>query len=203
MLPKIFNWISVASFLMLCMVYIYFVNTYTINTPYLDDTSLIDFLFQVTQKDVTWSKFFQAFFRSDNDHCLAIPRLIILLDYWLNNSINYTHFIILINCLIFVILYFFYIEFKQIKVSFYYFLPVVLLWLQPQYYEVAFWGLTGMQHTILTIFVLLIIQLIYSQKKSHYIIAMIIGLLATFTHGNGILSYPTALFILLIQRRLR
>ncbi len=183
----------------LFLVYNYF---FSVDFPFQDDLVLVNFVNEVTN-GVTTTEFFQYLFRTDNDHKVVLPRLIALINYLLTGHLNFKAFIGLVSINLLYILYFLFLQFRKLHLPLYYFLPVPFLFLQPQHYEVSVWAINGMQHSFLTVFLLTAILLVSKPSKLAYFGAILCCFLATFTHGNGILSFPALIFYFLCYQNFR
>ena len=176
---------------------------FSINFPFQDDLLLLDFTEKVDSGNLDFTTFIKELFKTYNDHKVVIPRLISLLDYKINGYLNFKLYIGLISINLLYILFFLYSQFKKTLLPLYYFIPVPLLFLHPQYYEVSLWAINGMQHSYLTAFLISAIFLISRHTKQGFYGAVVFCFLATFTHGNGILSFPAIIFYLLCYREFK
>ncbi len=163
---------------------------FAVNFPFQDDFLLLQFVEGITKSNVGFDQFISALFSTQNDHKAVIPRLIALANYEITGSLNYKFYILLTNLIIGFIYYFFYKEFKKLKLNLYYFIPVGLFLFQPLYYEISSWALSGMQQTYTTVFTILALNSISKNSTKGMFLAIIFCFLATFTHGNGIFSFP-------------
>ncbi|GGM80263.1 hypothetical protein GCM10010967_10070 [Dyadobacter beijingensis] len=142
-------------------------------------------------------------FRTFNDHKAVVPRFISLIEYWITGHLNFRFYIFLVSVNVIYIFYFIYLNFKKAKLPLYYFVPVPFLFFHPLYHEVSSWALTGMQHTYLTAFLVTAITLASRGTSAAFYGAMVCCFLATFTHGNGILSFPAIIFLFLCYKDFR
>ena len=126
---------------------------FTVNYPFQDDLLLLNFVNEVVN-GVDLPTFFELLFRTDNDHKVVIPRLIAFINYLISGTLNYKLYIALVWINLLFMLYFLYVQFKKMGLPLVYFIPVPLLFLQPQYYEVSQWAINGMQHSFLTVFLI-------------------------------------------------
>ncbi|WP_291199271.1 hypothetical protein [Dyadobacter sp.] len=101
------------------------------------------------------------------------------------------------------ICYFLYLSFRKAGLPLYYFIPVPLVLFQPMYYEVSNWALTCLQHPFLTAFLAAAILLAARGTKPAVYGAILCCFLATFTHGNGILTFPAIIFFYLCHKDFR
>lgn len=194
-----------SAFLIFLIVFIFlsYIYYFSVDFPFQDDLLLIDFVEKVDSGNLGFVTFFKELFKTYNDHKVVIPRLISLIDFKTNGYLNYKIYIGLISINLMYILYFLYSQFKKIKLPLFYFLPVPFLFLHPQYHEVSLWAINGMQHSFLTAFLVSAIYLISKNTKTGFYGAVVFCFLATFTHGNGILSFPAIIFYLLCYKEFK
>lgn len=198
-MPKHIALVITGLVIALFLVYNYY---FSVDFPFQDDLVLVNFVNEVSN-GVTTSTFLQNLFRTDNDHKVVIPRLIALFNYLLTGHLNFKAFIGLVSLNLLYILYFLFLQFRKLNLPLYYFLPVPFLYLQPQHYEVSLWAINGMQHSFLTVFLVTAILLVSKPSKLAYFGAIACCFLATFTHGNGILSFPALIFYFLCYQNFR
>ncbi|PWJ57129.1 4-amino-4-deoxy-L-arabinose transferase-like glycosyltransferase [Dyadobacter jejuensis] len=193
---KYLSWVVLLLLLFIFLSYNFF---YAVDFPFQDDFLLIQFAEGVTRPDATATIFFRELFSVHNDHKAVIPRLIALANYMLTGSLNFRTYIVLSLVNLSLIFYFLYVQFRKLKLPIYYFLPVAFLFFHPLYYDISGWSLNGMQHTFTTVFTLGAIALVGRNDWKGTWWALLFCLLATFTHGNGIFSFPAIIFYLVIQ----
>jgi hypothetical protein len=151
---KLYQFLSIAFIALIVSFFLVYSFLFTVNYPFQDDLLLLNFVNEVVN-GVNLQEFLGLLFRTDNDHKVVIPRLITLVNYILTGSLNYKFFIVLVWSNLLFILYFLYSQFRKFDLPISYFIPVPLLFLQPQYYEVSQWAINGMQHSFLTVFLVL------------------------------------------------
>lgn len=198
---SIITFISVLIIGVVCLFHGYLIWMYSLDFPFQDDTLLVEFIGIITASKLTTMQFLQELFKVANDHRLVIPRLIALIDFTLHGTLNFKTYILIANINLGLIFLFLYRQFQKKNLSIVYFLPVPFFFFQPQMYEVSFWALNGMQHTFVVTFFVLIITLLETRNKALFGVAIFIAFCGTFTHGNGILAFPAAFFMLLVQQR--
>lgn len=176
---------------------------FAVNFPFQDDFLLIQFIEVVSNRTLSYNEFFTELFRTFNDHKAAIPRLIALVDYWLSGELNFRFYIAIVLFNIVYIFSFVAVQFRKMGLSLIYFLPAPFLFFHPLFHEVSGWALNGMQHTFLTAFTVTAILLVSSGRSGALFWALVCCFLATFTHGNGILSFPAIVFYFLCVKDLR
>lgn len=186
-----------------CLIHCWFVLSNIVNFPFQDDTLLLEFVNAVSKENVSINVFFEQLFKVDNDHILVIPRLVCFTDFLIHGHLDFRLYIFIANINLFAIFFFLWFQFRQTKLPFYYFFPIPFLFFQPQMWEISLWALNGMQHSFILLFVSAIIYCIETKKTWAFITALVLGLFATFSHGNGILIYPVIFLALMVQSRYR
>lgn len=176
---------------------------FSVDFPFQDDFLFIQFIEAISGDNVGFTKVIEEMFRTFNDHKAVVPRFISLLDYELTGRLHFRFYIALVSFNLIYIFYFLYLNFRKAKLPLYYFVPVPFLFFQPLYHEVSGWALTGMQHSYLTAFTVTAIILVSRGTKPAFFGAMLCCFLATFTHGNGILSFPAIIFFFLCHKDFR
>ena len=176
---------------------------FSVDFPFQDDFLFIQFIEAISGDHVGFGKVVEEMFRTFNDHKAVIPRFISLLDYEFTGRLHFRFYIVLVSINLIYIFYFLYLNFRKSGLPLYYFVPVPLLFFHPLYHEVSGWALTGMQHSYLTAFLVTAIILASRGTRPAFFGAMLCCFLATFTHGNGILSFPAIIFLYLCHKDFR
>lgn len=194
---RFFSGLTISFVVILYIIYNYY---FSVNFPFQDDFLLIQFIETVTSGSLRSWELINELFRTFNDHKAVIPRLISLVEYNLTGHLNFRFYIVLVTVNVLYIFYFLYLQFRKSGLPLYYFLPAPFLFFQPQFYEVSGWALNGMQHTFLIAFTVSAIILVSRGTTWAFYVAMFCCFLATFTHGNGILSFPAIIFYFLCRK---
>jgi hypothetical protein len=194
---RFFSGLTISFVVILYITYNYY---FSVNFPFQDDFLLIQFIETVTSRGLRSWELVNELFRTFNDHKAVIPRLISLVEYNLTGHLNFRFYIVLVTVNVLYIFYFLYLQFRKSGHPLYYFLPAPFLFFQPQFYEVSGWALNGMQHTFLIAFTVSAIILVSRGNAWAFYVAMFCCFLATFTHGNGILSFPAIIFYFLCRK---
>ncbi|RXK52575.1 hypothetical protein [Aquirufa rosea] len=197
---KVSTYISTIIILSLIGVYVCYIYNFSLDFPFQDDVSLLDFVNTTLIRPWNWSVFLHELFRVDNDHSIALPRLITWLDYIINGKVNFQHLIMITVVNLLFILYLLYRLFQKQQLPMVYFIPVVLIWLQPQYHEVSNWAITGLQHSLINIFLLSSLILISEKKPFALAWSILFAFLACYTYGNGFILFLTIGYLYLIQK---
>jgi hypothetical protein len=176
---------------------------YAVNFPYQDDFLLIQFIETISQGSLGIWGVVKELFRTFNDHKAVVPRLVSLIDYHLTGYLNFKAYIVIVSINVIYIFYFLYLQFRKLQLPLFYFLPAAFVFFQPLYHEISNWALTGLQHSFLTAFTVTAIMLASRGTRGAFLGAMFCCFLATFTHGNGILSFPAIIFYYLCIKDFR
>lgn len=173
---------------------------FSVNFPFQDDFLLIQFIQAILEGKSDAASVTRELFRTFNDHKAVVPRLIALIEYTLTGHLNFRFYIVLVSINVIYIFHFVYLQFRKMQLPLYYFIPVPFLFFHPLFHDVSGWALNGMQHTFLTAFTVTAIMLAASRMRGAFYVAMLCCFLATFTHGNGVLSFPAIVFYYLCTR---
>ncbi|MCE7058982.1 hypothetical protein [Dyadobacter sp. CY343] len=195
--------LAVAVIFFVAFIFVIYNYYYAVNFPYQDDFLLIQFIETISQGGLGVAGVLKEMFRTFNDHKAAVPRFISLMEYYATGRLNFRFYIVLVSVNLIYIFYFLYLQFKKSRLPLIYFLPAPLLFFQPLYHEISNWALTGMQHSYLTAFTVTAIILVSRRSNPAFYGAMFCCFLATFTHGNGILSFPAIVFYFLCLKDFR
>ncbi|TBH74099.1 hypothetical protein [Aquirufa nivalisilvae] len=199
-MPKALTYISAIVILSLIGIFVFYIHYFSLDFPFQDDVTLLEFVNSTQMSPWNWSHFFQALFRVDNDHSIVIPRLITWLDYLLFGQVNFQHLILITLAELIFILYLLFRLFKRQQLALVYFVPVAFLWLQPQYHEVSNWAITGLQHGHVTLFLLASLLIITENRPFALAWAILLAFLASFTFGNGFIVFIALAYVYLLQK---
>jgi hypothetical protein len=172
---------------------------YNVNVPRDDDygialKSLIDF----TSCDGLSCKL-KILFSQHGEHRLFFPRLIVIIDHYLQ-GINFYTLVMIGNLGMLGILW---VMFKadpnkQAKVLF--FSPIVLLMLQLQHWENSTFPTASIQSFYVVLFSMLSLYSLTKDGRVWTIISILTFFLATFTSGSGMVCLVPGILILIIRR---
>ncbi len=182
--------------------YFYFLSEYATNIPKWDDHALKAFIVEFQNANALIQKL-QTFFKQHNEHRIAFDRFFTLIVFWIHGSIEYRWLMWIGNFTLLGTLFIFFKIFQKQKIPIAYFVPIPFILFQLQLWENTFWGMAAMQNFGVVFFILTLIYLIYSEKRSHFNIALFVAFLATYTSGNGITIFPVCIVLLVLQRRFR
>ncbi|MCE6991554.1 hypothetical protein [Dyadobacter sp. CY323] len=192
-------WKSVIPFILtLLPVAVYLIYAFTNSSPlfFADDFHLLKTVVWMHDTD-SLSEKFKLLIQQHNEHRIVVPRLLTYLDYKLEGHINWPTLIVVGNLLWIAVLWFFWKAFKSLNVPFWMFIPIPWIFLQPQYSDNVTWSISILQQSVIVfwfgLFCFLCAKRLYKQ-------ALIVAVMATFTHGNGIFSFLIGITFLSLDR---
>ncbi|WP_439556105.1 hypothetical protein [Dyadobacter sp.] len=193
-MPRLVSGLIIGLVIILYLLYNLF---FSVNFPFQDDFLIIQFIQAASEGGFSFDVVLHQMFLTFNDHKATTIRLIALIEYALTGHQNFRFYIVLVSLNVIYIFSFLYIQFRKTKLPLYYFIPAPFLFFTPLFHEVSGWALNGMQHTFLTAFTVTAILLASRRTTVTFWLAMAFCFLATFTHGNGVLSFPAVVFYFL------
>lgn len=172
----------------------------TENIPFKDDYLLLDSIYQMKTAS-SFSEWFRAFLKQVNQHRFAFERTMMWLIYEIFDSENIKAQILIGNSFLLGIFYFFIKIFRELKLSWLYFLPISLLLFNFSYFENATWGIAAIQNTPIIFFALLSVYLLCLQTQKAFYFSILIAIITMFTSGNGLGIWIVGTLFLIAQFR--
>ncbi len=172
----------------------------TDNIPFKDDYVLLDSIFQM-KTATSFSAWLRAFLKQVNQHRFAFERTMMWLIYQVFGSENIKAQILIGNSFLIGIFYFFIKIFRDLKLSWLYFIPISLLLFNYSYYENATWGIAAIQNTPIIFFALLCTYLLCLQTQKAFYFAILAAIITMFTSGNGLGIWIVGILLLIAQLR--
>jgi hypothetical protein len=170
-------------------------NKFIVNAPYSDDWNAINGL--VIRYFSAGDSFFDKLsliIGQNNEHREGYLSIIAILQFWIFGNINYKLFDLLgsISILgVFFILYGYILKFKKPR---WIILPIAFILFNFLYYQNSFWAICALQNNTILFFVLVTFYfLVDLNSKFKFTLALLFAVLATFTSGNGLLVFISAL----------
>jgi hypothetical protein len=175
--------------------------TYAVNVPWMDDTDAFpDFLGRFLEAK-NFDERVWLMFKPNNEHRIVYAKLMNLLHYALTGTLNMRTLTIVSNITLFGMLWIFWRVIKEQKLPTYYFLPVPLLLLHPQYYLTSIWTITGFQYQPVVFFGLLGVYLLSKNTLWTFLGAAFAVFFDSFTMSNGLFYWMVGIVILALQGR--
>lgn len=164
-----------------------------------DDFQLLNTVLWVQEVDGFWEKL-AILMNQHNEHRILLPRLLTLLDYKIEGAINWKTLIVIGNLIWIGNLWFFWEGFRHFKWPVWMFIAIPFIFLQPQYIDNVTWSISILQQSVIIFWFSL---LTYLCSKNRYNWAILVAIIATFTHGNGIFSFIIGIILALLDRNRR
>ncbi len=178
-----------------CIFFLLFVAKHAVNLPYQDDVNLL----QTTLIENDVKALVLNLFSADSDHIQVFPKLAAVFQYKIFGKVDYQGLSIFMNFLVILAL-FFLVKIPQKIKSWYYYIPVFMMLLHPQLFEISFWVLPGLQHSFAFLFVVLS-MLQFNINSKYNFISIFWAACATFCTGNGLLGFFGIIYILVLYKK--
>ncbi|GAB3639425.1 hypothetical protein [Spirosoma arcticum] len=175
------------------------------NVPWLDDYENIPYFLDRFLTAPTFGGKMTALLRPNNEHRVVYARLVVLGQYFLTGKLNFANLMLWGNLglvLIFVLLYRALHWHERVSArALVGLLPVPLLLFTAQSYIMTFTAIFSLQYLAIITLVLLTLFVLVTDRPLHLGLALGLGLLSTFSMGNGLLLWPAGAGMLFVQRR--
>lgn len=191
-----YGWLAVLLTALPIALYAFVWAQYAVNIPKWDDHAVRAFLLFFDQETSFSGKVFE-FFRQHNEHRIVYTRLIAWLDYTLLGKLSYVHLMVVGNASLLALLLLFRQVLRKEGRSIWFLPPVALLLFNLSHWENMYWGMAAIQNFTVVFWIMGIIYLL--SYTNHHLAAFGLALLATLTSGNGLVSWPIGIGLLVIQ----
>lgn len=192
------------------LLYILFFQSIALNVNYVayDDVHVLQIIEQ-WQQAARWQEKPDWLTVGFPEHRIVFTRLVVLLSYWLTGHVNLKALMVISNTLWIGQLGILYLIFKKIAsssrerfLSFAYFIPLCWILLSVQSFENIFWGTSSLGNFGLLFFVMLS-GYFYTcfPRTSRLFPALLFSFFATFTYGNGLVTFLIGGLVLVLVRR--
>lgn len=181
-----------------------FLNKDAINAPFGDDyRSTLHFLSQYLTSGADKSK---LIFEQHNEHRIVFNKLVVLADYLRTGAVNFRTHILFANTSLLLIAGLSIAAFSHknpLWLRLLWAVPVMLFIFQPSYWETQIWAMASLQNLFVVAFALASLYLLstFNQRPLFFVGACVLAFVATFTGGNGILTFVAGLVWLLFTRQ--
>ncbi len=180
--------------------YFYTLFKYWENIPFNDDIEVFIFLNDFFSDSADFKRNIFLFIMQSNEHRTIFNKLIYLLFFDVFHYIDFRHYMFVGNIGLVGIGAVLYKMFSVKNYKLILFLPVIFLLFQFRFSELTFWGIASIQFFWVTLFVLLSLYYLFSEKQK-LSLAILFAIFATFTNGNGMFIFFVGLFGLLFFKR--
>ncbi len=193
-LPSLIITAIVAIFYLVCYHFSY-------NFFYQDDYHLLRFVTVIEDNSVNFQEKLNTLWGQHNEHRIIFPRLITLLDYYLQGHLDWAVLNVISALYYFGIFYFFFKILQKIGLNNWYVLPVALLIFQPAAYENYYWTISILQQVGNLFWAMFLFYSLAYYKPSKLWISLLLVFILTFTHGNGLFAFGVGGILLFLQKR--
>ena len=180
--------------------FVFFIIWSTIDFPFQDDVDYIRFIYLIKSESKNFSNLISLFFELANDHFVLVLRLIFITFYSIFGYLPIDGLIYFNIIQLLLIQILFYLEFKKLKVNILYFLPVVVLNFQPQYFEVSTWASGGLCHITTSLLIFFAVKLSNTRK---YFLTFLFTVLSTLTFGCGLFAISSVGLSYFFQKKFK
>ena len=183
--------------------FFYSVYQHSINFPFFDDFyAILNFLTRYITHPAIGERI-SILFEQHSEHRLVFDRVIALLEYYLLPEINFKSFILIGHIGLVVGLIVLYKAFRlRHPHHIIYLLPIAPVIFSFRYFETSFWPMAAMQNFWVLAFALTSLYFLYNGTQYSVYLSILFGWMATFTSGNGMMTFAAGAFVLLINRDL-
>lgn len=175
------------------------------NIPWFDDFENIPYFLNRFLDASSFSEAASALIRPNNEHRVVYARLVVLAQYLLTGGLNFANLMLWGNAGLVLIFYLLYralrIQEPDQQTARIGLLIAPLLLLTAQTYIMTFTAIFSLQYLTIITLVTLTLFVLATEKLSSFIGAIGLGLLSTFSMGNGLLLWPAGACMLFVQRR--
>lgn len=193
--------LTVLSILGLAALHFSLIARNAVDLPFADDYHLLKIIIWAKEQHLNALQTLREMAVQHNEHRIIFPRLYTFIDYWIEGRVNWLtlNWLGALTVLGFLVL--FYRSFRPLRLPLVFFLPVALFLFQPQSYDSLTWTISILQQYCVFFWLFLLTLLITKPSRAAFVGAILVAVIAVFTHGNGILGFAWGAVVLVLQRR--
>jgi hypothetical protein len=178
--------------------YSYIQFRFSANIPILDDyDAVLNFLNNFLESDNLADKL-RLIFSQHNEHRIVFTRIVVLAQYYIFGQVNFAMLAFLGNLGWYFTIPIFFLLFKKLNLSLFYFLPVPYLAFQLCHYSIS-WSMMTLQNYYVVLFA--ICSFYFLTEKENLFNSLIFSIMAFFTSGSGVIVPFMAIFYLFLQKK--
>jgi hypothetical protein len=197
------EWLVLLLILLPAILEVAYIRSFGVNVVYWDQWDFIPYIEKMFQHNLSLSDLFQQ----HNEHRLFFPRIIMLiLAYFSNyNNLYEMYFSWTLAVLILILIFTMYKpSFKVSIKSLIYFIPISFIIFNFRQYENILWGFQLQIYLGVLGFLFALYMLGESNELClNFLLAILGGILASYSFANGLATWPVGLFFLLISNKER
>lgn len=175
------------------------------NIPWFDEFENIPYFLDRFLTASSFGDRMAALLRPNNEHRVVYARLVVLGQYFLTGGLHFGNLMLWGNAGLLLIFYLLYRALRQHEGSreraWVGLLPVPLLLFTAQNYLLTFTAIFTLQYLAIIMLVMLTLFVLATSRPLSFGLALGLGVLSTFSMGNGLLLWPAGAAMLLLQRR--
>ncbi|GAB3567958.1 hypothetical protein GCM10027578_19730 [Spirosoma luteolum] len=203
--------------LLLLPIAVFFVYFFALryNIPWFDEYENIPYFLDRFLNATSFSDRMAALLRPNNEHRVLYARLVVLGQYVLTGGLNFAGLMLWGNLGLVLIFWLIYRALRRAvdtsaealtpralgNKALLGLLPVPLLLFTAQNYLLTFTAIYTLQYLAIIVLVVLTFFVLATNRPLHFGLALALGMLSTFSMGNGLLLWPAGAGLLFIQRR--
>lgn len=135
-----------------------------------------------------------------NEHRIFLTRLLAILDYAWFGQLDYKHLMFAGNMLLLLVIVLWWRLLKHNEKSLFALLPVALLWPTLAHWENMYWGMAAIQNFGVVTLVAVCLYWSVRGPWGYYAGGLLLGTVAAFSSGNGLMALPIATVLLFLSR---
>ena len=198
---SVLNKFSVFAILLVILIFYFACYHFSYNFFYQDDFHLLRFVTIFQDSSIPFQQKINALYDQHNEHRIIFPRLFVLIDYYIQGHLDWK-ILNTISALYYLgIFTFFALIIKKINLSNWYVVPVALFIFQPSAYQNFYWTISIMQQVGNLFWALFLFYSLVYFKPEKFWVSILLIIVLTFTHGNGLFGFGVGGLLLFFQKR--
>ena len=174
---------------------------YSINIPWFDDVENIPYFLINFIGGENWADKWKAIILPNNEHRVLTARSIVLMQYLISGHLNFRVLSFFGNLSVLFLFSFIARGYLRQGGKWYMLAPVAFFIFNFQSYNGIFMTIMSMQYQMVIMLSAASFYFLSKQSTRFFIIAILIAYLDTFSMGNGMMVWPSAIVMLLFQER--
>lgn len=192
------TWLAIALLLVPVLLYVLVFNAVALNVNYVafDDILILGVIpgFGADSWPEKWRRLTELF----PEHRLVFSRSVILLLHSTFGRLNLVWAMVIANLCWAGCAFVFYKAFQKLKLSLWYFVPIMWLWFNIQSFENIFWGVSSLCNFGVLLFVITSFYFAaFHPTRIQYTLPF--AIIATFSYGNGLMAFPIIAVLCLLS----
>jgi hypothetical protein len=196
-----FNRVIIIAILLIILFFYFACYKFSYNFFYQDDFHLLRFVTIFQDNSIGFQEKLNALYDQHNEHRIIFPRLFVLLDYYVQGHLDWRVLNVVSALYYLGIFAFFVLLIKKINLPVWYILPVALFIFQPSAYQNFYWTISILQQVGNLFWAMFLFYSLVYFKPTKFWISLLLILILTFTHGNGLFAFGVGGLLLFLQKR--